>query len=491
MAVSNLAEYQLGNLPHTDPPTLTTLYDQLNVDYYYQNILLGLRLESFRASELDRKFFEVTQKYMEAQTDHLSLRIGNFYAILGRGIVLRAFELPGVVLEDQVYRRRYSFSRDLEGVLLKGMWRKSEFTLLRGEPLDSSLPPGVENLERRQGLVEGGELRLRPWNWLTLGGTYVRLNKNEGHQEVASAFWGGSLRSLVEILKVKDMDLDFYGEYAQVQGELSSFLSLEADQPHALYLSFNFLFRNLGLSIEYKDYQSFDLGINDPPYLVKEHNLTLLNRSTHILLPQNERGYQIEGNYKISSYANAVFNVSRAVNDLLGRETKFEERYGEILMNFKPNVSTTLFYDHGKDEFDFIKDRDTWGSTVEWQPDYAYGLKLDFQCQRVTRSFTSDKEEVFRNHFLSLSFSKSPQVIFSLIGEKSTDPFETDDKETVDILEDDPEYWLGVNVNYQISVEHELNLFYGDRRGGPACNAGTCYEVLPFEGLEMRLVSRF
>jgi len=34
-------------------------------------------------------------------------------------------------------------------------------------------------------------------------------------------------------------------------------------------------------------------------------------------------------------------------------------------------------------------------------------------------------------------------------------------------------------------------LFVGKRRGGLACTAGTCYQVQPFEGAELRLVSRF
>jgi len=34
-------------------------------------------------------------------------------------------------------------------------------------------------------------------------------------------------------------------------------------------------------------------------------------------------------------------------------------------------------------------------------------------------------------------------------------------------------------------------LFLGKRRGGLACTAGTCYQVQPFEGVELRLVSRF
>jgi hypothetical protein len=34
-------------------------------------------------------------------------------------------------------------------------------------------------------------------------------------------------------------------------------------------------------------------------------------------------------------------------------------------------------------------------------------------------------------------------------------------------------------------------MFTGRRRGGPACNAGVCYEVLDFYGVEFRFTTRF
>ena len=43
----------------------------------------------------------------------------------------------------------------------------------------------------------------------------------------------------------------------------------------------------------------------------------------------------------------------------------------------------------------------------------------------------------------------------------------------------------------EIRAGHSVNLFVGQRRSGLACTAGTCYEVLGFEGIEMRLLNRF
>ncbi len=71
---------------------------------------------------------------------------------------------------------------------------------------------------------------------------------------------------------------------------------------------------------------------------------------------------------------------------------------------------------------------------------------------------------------------------FGFVLEKSNDP--------ADIPEDkDEEYWLGGNLAYQYSQVHLITLFLGKRRGGNACTSGICYEILPFEGMELRLTS--
>jgi hypothetical protein len=43
----------------------------------------------------------------------------------------------------------------------------------------------------------------------------------------------------------------------------------------------------------------------------------------------------------------------------------------------------------------------------------------------------------------------------------------------------------------QLSARQQATLTIGRSRGGRACTAGTCYDLPPFEGAELRLVSRF
>ena len=48
---------------------------------------------------------------------------------------------------------------------------------------------------------------------------------------------------------------------------------------------------------------------------------------------------------------------------------------------------------------------------------------------------------------------------------------------------------FSLNINYQLTCEHELFIFCGKRGGGWAYTAGTCYEMLAVAGFEIRLLS--
>jgi hypothetical protein len=51
-------------------------------------------------------------------------------------------------------------------------------------------------------------------------------------------------------------------------------------------------------------------------------------------------------------------------------------------------------------------------------------------------------------------------------------------------------FWTGINAGWRVAETHRLDLFAGQRRAGLACTGGTCYEVLGFEGVELRLVNQ-
>ena len=113
---SNTFEFQYGNLPYKENRDLTTSYDQLNLYYDYNNFSLYGRVEHFLSPFRDRNYFDLTQKRAQYQDDRFNIRLGNFYETIGRGLLLRSYEIPGSVFENDFYRTRYAFNQDVEGI---------------------------------------------------------------------------------------------------------------------------------------------------------------------------------------------------------------------------------------------------------------------------------------------------------------------------------------------------------------------------------------
>lgn len=85
------------------------------------------------------------------------------------------------------------------------------------------------------------------------------------------------------------------------------------------------------------------------------------------------------------------------------------------------------------------------------------------------------------NYVGDLTLRYKTKLFLSLLYEWSNDKFLTESSRT----------WFGTTLNYKINPKNSISLFGGERRGGPACNAGVCYEILDFKGVELRWVSRF
>ena len=481
ITVSSLTEMQRGRIPGTDSTALSTLYEQFNVDYANNDLQAGLRAEVFNAWGTDREMVHLSQKYIRWTHGSTYLVAGNYYAILGRGLTLRAFELPGVVLENQVFRRRYTPSRDMEGGLASWTGDRAEIKALIGRQAKNDIPPGVPNLDRRQDWVAGGEVSLRPASPLKAGATLVHLRPRDADKSQA---WSGLAEvDFTSLLGLGETYGSFYGEYAERAGG--------PEEGHGLYLSGNAGGSRLGISLEYKDYDNFVLEVNDPPSLVREHTSVMLNRSTHVLLPLTERGYQIEATYTLPALATLTANLSYARNELTeDRITVFKERYlGVDFEKFLPSFSATVFYDWGKDELKGISKHRTGGLLLEGAAWPNHTLGLDFQVQRATRPFADPPS--FTDIYTALSWQHPLGVSIALIVDRTSDPLEIDDPTTLTQIETDARTWWAATLSARFAGRYEALLFAGRRRGGTACTSGTCYQVLPFKGLEIRLTTHF
>src|SRR5205085_4306571 len=120
LSIDNLLEIQVGNRPTEVARDRTDVYEQLDAALAFGLTRAGVRFESDHSSDESVPYGKVTRRWFEFGDPRLTVRAGNYTTILGRGLLHRSWELPGVVLDQSGVRSRYGFMRDVDGVTLDG-----------------------------------------------------------------------------------------------------------------------------------------------------------------------------------------------------------------------------------------------------------------------------------------------------------------------------------------------------------------------------------
>jgi hypothetical protein len=463
---NNLLEIQYGKLPTDTVSAFPTLYDRAVVDYSYKRFKAGLTVEQYYTPYSERNYFTIQQARLEYRSKTLQIHVGNFYETLGRGTLLRSYQIQGAILEDLSFRSRHFFHRDILGANFQ--YRKNNLTLkaLYGKPLNNLFPTGQPFENRRPDNI-GALYADYNIKGQIIGGGLMHLHND----------FDNDLFSVVTISGAPSYTVSYYGEFSAGLYEFNS-ESGNADNRYAAYFNLNLSYTNFGISAEYKYYENFLLGagFNEPPALVKEHIYRTLNRSTHVMQPQNESGYQLEAFFHLSENSMLTINNALAINDF-GRRFVFQEYFAEYATLLGGKHDFKVFLDYAEDPFKSEAQRISWGAYAEWKVKKQSGLKTEFEFQ----TFDREGERVY-NLAAYLGYSHKSKWSAGIIAEFSNDSF---------IIDTENKLWVGLNGKYKINNKNTLIFFAGQRRGGPACNSGVCYEVLDFEGVEMRLTSRF
>ena len=108
ISFANLAELRVGQDPDSGgldgPANRFSRYEQFDLDSTHGPLRLGLRFESYTPSDRNTPEFNYdrfTRRFATWQGHNYSATAGNFEATFGRGVVLRAFALPGVIREER------------------------------------------------------------------------------------------------------------------------------------------------------------------------------------------------------------------------------------------------------------------------------------------------------------------------------------------------------------------------------------------------------
>lgn len=485
---TNLMLGQAGNRPGLTPRDRQDLYDQLNLEGSFHEARIGVRFETDRNSEQELPYAGITQRWVEWSDGRGRVRVGNLYAMLGRGLLHRSFELPGVVLDPIGLRSRFAFARDMDGV-------QAEFSAgpVQGQAFSGAMNAGENSLAveplgiaRYSGQLSGVEISGRAGETSRLGVAYLRKNAGLAPQEESgSAFVDADL---LDLLGVETISLPSYFEYAQTNGSAGDWLKLSrgASTPHALYVASGLIWRRLGLSAEWKDYAGFRKGTNDPPSLVREQPYALLNRNTHVLDAAYETGYQFEASYGFTDLLSATANVSRGDGARLNR---YRERFVELRLapSAEREWDGAVFYDQGEDRVSALADSHVMGATGSVRFRDGWSVRGDLEHLRANQTRGVLPPVRFEDLVAVLAVTRADHGSLALSWDRTSDPLVRSVFGGGGTFLD----LVNVVVGARLSARQEATLTFGRSRGGRACTAGTCYDVPPFEGAELRLVSRF
>lgn len=460
--ITTLADFQYGKLPNESADPFPSFYDRTEIDYRKNGFSIGTTLEQYYTTFDGRSYFDLSQVTLGYKKKKWDIKLGNFYETLGRGILLRSFEFPGAVIEDIGFRSRNYFHRDLLGASVKYRTKKITLHAIRADVLNNVLPPTFDREERRTDIVTALSTSYKYVKGHEAGITFMNREQSNGNTK----------NYLNGILKGKVISgLDYYGEYAR---------SLDEDD-FALYTGLTGYTGNFGFSLEYKNYKNFVLGagINEPPAGVKQQTYRVLNRSIHVSNPLNEEGYQVDLFYNFNDGTVINFNHSLAANTFGNTKFTFRQYFFEIQSAIGENIDYKFFIDYSKDPFKGEDNRFSLGLYT----DIGINEKMRFLPELEYQTFKRNGSNVYNFNAL-LGLNINSKIFIAALGELTNDPFLLfDDKPT--------KLYLGNTVRYKYSNRHTLQLFFGERRGGPQCSAGVCYEILDFKGVELRWIGKF
>lgn len=475
---NTLTEYQLGNIPDAEPADRGTLYNQINLLYQQDNFKARVRFENFLTNDsIKRDYLQLSQYSLSYNYKKIDITVGNIYETLGRGLLLRSYEISGSIYEDRIYRTRQGFYKDIQGASVS--FRNDIFSMkaLAGKPLNNFLP--ITSNEKRTDFVEALETTAK-YGKQKMGARFLRVTGNTSQNSYGSA-------SLEGIMPLK---ISYYGEFVQeISGDIKLFRT-SADDSYGAYLSFSKSFKSLGISFELKDYHNLIIGkgISDPPTLVKEHAYKLLNRSTHVSDLGDERGYQLEMYYNFKNDWILTFNTSKAISEYI-KTYVFNEYFLELYVPIQENNSLKTFIDLSQNDISNETGRIATGLYFSTVLTPKYSSNIDIEFQHIERQYPGFDPDRFINFFSSIEISNSGKYSAALNYEFSNDPQIADKPSTARI--EKSKHYPGLLLSYRPSNRINLGLFAGSRRGGPACNSGICYKVLDFEGIELRLSTKF
>jgi hypothetical protein len=459
------------------------LENWFNADYRRDFFSAGLRFDIFQPNDPDPsiargkdKFAGIDYKYIKVDignyNESLEFTAGNYYALLGRGMILRSYE-------DRTIR----VDNNLLGLKIKGMYNDFMLTALSGST--------ENNIAERKDILHAADLEYRGVSFISPGLTYA-VNIPEDDNSVRTTMASARLESSI-------WNFDLYSEYGIKQNETIQNTRLEGDaiSGRGYYGNLSFYFNAFSITGEYKYYDNFNFGnsdettnYNQPPAARKEYTYLLLNRHPFPLNQANEKGYHFDMNYNLSerTYFNAAYGKTssqspgsyfqRYLRTSSASVTLQEEAFAVGNHYWSKQFATVAALGYNTEAQSHTK-----SITPVLENRFYFGgintIRVVIEHQQTTVSTTNEK---YFDDVLTLEYLRSPAFsVAAVIEMKTTEPV------TDHIVR---KFWNMVQFGYKFGEHTDINLLFGSRQAGVICIGGVCRYEPEFSGIELKLFTR-
>ncbi len=478
IGISNQLEYS-----YNTGKKIEILENWFNADFRKDYFSAGIRLDIFQPNDPDpsisrgkEKFAGIDFKYLRLDIgnidESLEITVGNYYALFGRGMILRSYE-------DRTIR----VDNNLLGLKLKGTYNNFVLTALSGSSENSSA--------ERKDILHAFDLKYRGFNFLNLGASYaINIPEDQNSKRTSLA----SVR-----LEPSFWNFDIYTEYGVKLNETIRNEVLGGDQiaGRGFYGNLNFYYDNLALTGEYKYYDNFGFGnsdrttnYNQPPAARKEYTYLLLNRHPFPLNQANEKGFMFDMNYNLSdeTYLNASYGQtkSQAPGSYFQRvlKTNSPERLLQEEAFFLANHAwNENFISVAALGYSSEAQSNTKSITPVIENKFYFGgintIRVILEHQQTSVSATNEK---YYDDVLTLEYLRSPLFSVAAIIEMKT----TESVEDHVIRK----FWSMIQFGYRIGEHTDIAVLLGSRQAGVICIGGVCRYEPEFSGVELKLFTR-
>lgn len=395
---------------------------------------------------------EIKHRFAEFRREDLFLRAGDFLCTFGNGLVLRSFE--DIDLEHDTA---------LDGLLM-------EYS--RG-PVDVTGLSGTLTEEHDSGTyldytVRAARARASAAGLVSVAGSVVERAEREYDRDDLTiarsedAVLGGEVEAWLG-------PVHLVAEYASrdtaAEGGAGGHGAYLAGSGGTSWLTF------LG---EYKDYDGFEHPLTNPPTCVREHPWTLMNRATHEVNRNDEKGFLVEGTFTVFDELTVLGGCSEARTHNGG--LVHWEIYGELDHWFLDSAPGSVAWSWSREYVgqDFTE---RMIGALGWDVTVGRGrtVEIAVEGQRTDEPGIDTYEDLLA----SVALYVSPAVTFVALGEGTNSEYTDDDS------------WLFAEARVLLADDLEVSIGCGTERGGTKCSGGICYTEPDFEGVRVRVSTFF